>query len=157
MLGALNSSEIESLLHREFVGRIGCHADDMIYVVPVSYAYDGEYIYVHTTEGLKIDIMRKNPKVCFQVDDMHNMANWQSAIAWGIFEELKKGEDRNHAIELLMGRVLPFIHSETMHVSPHWPFPSTEFDSIKGIFFRIRLTKKTGRYEKSSSEYLFAT
>ena len=157
MLGALNSSEIESLIHREFVGRIGCHADDMTYIVPVSYAYDGEYIYVHTSEGLKLDIMRKNPNVCFQVDDMHNMANWQSVIAWGNFEELKKGEQRTHAVELLMNRALPIIHSETMHISPHWPFPSNELENIEGVIFRIRLTKKTGRYEKSSSEYLFVT
>lgn len=157
MFGTLSSSEIETLLHHESVGRIGCYSDDMIYVVPVSYAYDGEYIYVHTAEGLKLNIMRKNPKVCFQVDDLHDMANWQSVIAWGDFEELKQGEARSHAIKLLMNRVLPFIHSETMHISPHWPFPSAEPEAIKGIIFRIRLTEKTGRYEKSSSEYLFAT
>jgi nitroimidazol reductase NimA-like FMN-containing flavoprotein (pyridoxamine 5'-phosphate oxidase superfamily) len=157
MLGALNSSEMESLIHREFVGRIGCHANDMTYIVPVSYAYDGEYVYVHTEEGLKLDIMRKNPRVCFQVDDMHDMANWQSVIAWGNFEEVKKEQERAHGIGLLMNRVLPFIHSEIMHISPHWPFPSNEPENIKGIIFRIRLTKKTGRYEKSTAEYMFAT
>ena len=157
MFGALNNLEIEELIHREYIGRIGCHAEDITYIVPISYVYDGEYIYGHTFEGMKVNMMRKNPKVCFQVDDMHNMANWQSAVAWGNFEELKRSKDRDSAIQLLMNRALPLIHSETMHLSPQWPFPVQDADAIEGIIFRIRLTEKTGRYEKSDPGYCFAT
>jgi hypothetical protein len=51
MFGVLNDNEIEQLIHEQFIGRIGCHADDITYVVPISYAYDGEYIYGRTYEG----------------------------------------------------------------------------------------------------------
>jgi hypothetical protein len=67
MLGDLNSKHIEQVLHSLIIGRIGCHADNRTYVVPVTYAYDGTYIYEHTTAGLKIDMMRKNPMGCFDV------------------------------------------------------------------------------------------
>ena len=157
MFGTLNSNEIEALIHREYIGRIGCHAEDVTYVVPISYAYDGEYIYGHTFEGMKVNIMRKNPRVCFQVDDMHNMANWQSAVAWGDYEELKTGVERDQAVVVLMSRSLPIVHSETMHISPQWPFPASDAAGITGIIFRIRLMQKSGRYEKSSPEYFFAT
>src|SRR5262245_38352434 len=149
MFGKLNNQEIESLIHREFIGRLGCHAEDVTYIVPISYAYDGEYIYGHTFEGMKINMMRKNPKICFQVDDMHDMANWQSVVAWGVFEELKNGPERDNAIGVLMRRTLPFIHSQTMHISPQWPFPANDPATIEGIIFRVRLNDKTGRYEKS--------
>ena len=33
--------------------------------------------------------MRANPNVCFEVDAMSNMANWQSVILFGTFHELK--------------------------------------------------------------------
>lgn len=155
MFGRLNNAEIEELMSRQIIGRIGCHADDTTYVVPISYAYDGEYVYGHTFEGMKINMMRKNPKVCFEVDNTKNLANWQSVISWGIFEELPNGPERDEAVRKLEVRTLPILHSETMHLSPLWPFRSG--DTIKGIIFRIRLTEKTGRFEKSQNEYFFAT
>jgi len=36
MLGALNEDQIETLLRELPVGRIGCHADGITYVVPVN-------------------------------------------------------------------------------------------------------------------------
>src|ERR1700682_700625 len=90
MFGKLNTGEIDKLISRQLVGRIGCHADGITYVVPVSYAYDGTYIYAYAFKGMKIDMMRKNPKVCFQADNTKNLANWQSVICWGEFEELTK-------------------------------------------------------------------
>ena len=157
MFGQLTNREIEELLHKQFIGRIGCHAEDVTYVVPISYAYDGEYIYGRAFEGMKIQIMRKNPKVCFQVDNMHNMANWQSAVAWGEFEELPEGMERNQAVQKLIDRSLPLVSSETMHLTPNWPFTTNDVRNIEGIVFRIRLADKTGRFEKSSPEFFFAT
>lgn len=157
MFGTLNEKEIEALINREYIGRIGCHAEGVTYVVPISYAYDGEFIYGHTFEGMKLNIMRKNPKICFEVDDLHNLANWESMIAWGVFEELENGKERDKAVRVLMARTLPLVHSETMHLSPQWPFPVNDVMEISGIIFRVRLTGKTGRYEKSSADYFFAT
>jgi nitroimidazol reductase NimA-like FMN-containing flavoprotein (pyridoxamine 5'-phosphate oxidase superfamily) len=157
MLGILNIQEIEDLLSKQFVGRIGCYHGDSIYVVPISYAYDGEYVYCHTDEGMKIDIMRNNPQVCFEVDHLHNMANWQSVIAWGKFEELTDAAERNKALHQLHQRILPLIASETVHLSPDWPFPPAELSKIRGITFRIRLGKKTGRFEKTHIQAFYAS
>jgi uncharacterized protein len=157
MFGQLNPGEIEDLINHQFIGRIGCHADDTTYVVPVSYAYDGTYIYGHGLEGMKINMMRKNPKVCFEVDNTKNLANWQSVITWGEFEELASGPEREKAVRKLEERALPLISSETMHLTPLWPFRSMGGEEVKGIIFRIRLTKKTGRFEKSIDEFFFAT
>ena len=88
MFGKLNSEEIDQLLNNQLVGRIGCHSDGVTYVVPISYAFDGNNIYAHSFKGLKLTIMRKNPKVCFEVDDTQDLANWKSVICWGEFEEL---------------------------------------------------------------------
>jgi hypothetical protein len=157
MIEELKQDEIENLLKSQIVGRLACHADDLTYIVPMSYTYDGEYIYGHAYEGMKIMMMRKNPKVCFQADKMENMANWQSVIAWGEFEELKKTSERKQALQKLMDRILPMISSETVHLSPNWPFPASEINSIKGVVFRIKVQKKTGRFEKSTTGTFFAS
>ena len=66
MLGSLNQTQIDHVLQSNVIGRIGCHADDLTYVVPVTYAYYGGGIYGHTVEGLKMKIIRKNPSLSEQ-------------------------------------------------------------------------------------------
>src|SRR4051794_24266857 len=99
MIAQLSLNEIETLLYKQMVGRLGCHDKDVIYIVPISYAYDGKDIYCHTYEGKKMEIMRSNPNVCFQVDDMMDMGNWKSVLAWGNFEELTDTIQRNQALK----------------------------------------------------------
>ena len=149
MLGTLETNEIEEFLHRQVVGRIGCHADGVTYIVPVSYAYDGRYMYAHSREGMKTAIMRKNPKICFEVDHMKDMANWKSVISWGVFEELTDPTERNKAIKILSDRILPVVSSETTHLSRHWPFPDPDTSHVTGVVFRVELTEKTGRFENN--------
>ncbi|HEY6899488.1 MAG TPA: pyridoxamine 5'-phosphate oxidase family protein [Puia sp.] len=151
MIGHLSIPETEKLLRKEVVGRIGCAEGSSVYVVPISYTYDGTYIYCHTYEGLKVDIMRRQPHVCFEVDRMHDMANWQSVIVNGTFEELNEPLQRSHALKLLHERILPMPSSETTHLSSDWPFLPEEFSQIKGVTFRIKVETKSGRYEKSGT------
>jgi nitroimidazol reductase NimA-like FMN-containing flavoprotein (pyridoxamine 5'-phosphate oxidase superfamily) len=151
MIGTLNSEEIEGLLQKKVIGRIGCHTRDTVYVVPVSYAYDGAYIYVRSFEGQKINMMRQNPTICFQVDNMVEMSNWQSVIAYGKFEELTDTDERKKALEVLVNRRLPPVSSETTRLGKIWPFQAEDLNTIEGIVFRVLLTEKTGRFEKSEA------
>ncbi len=154
MFGKLSEEEIEAALTNNIIGRIGCHTDGRVYIVPISYAYDGEYIFAHTQEGMKINMMRENADVCFEVDVLENMANWKSVIAWGLFEEINNEDERNLVIQKLSKRIFPAMASKTLKLSPQWPFPPDDPEKISGIFFRIRLYEKTGRYETSDIETL---
>lgn len=151
MIGNLTDAQIDELLHKEIVGRIGCHTKEMVYIVPLSYAYDGENIYAHTYEGLKLAIMRKNPDVCFEVDNLKDMGNWQSVITWGKFSELVDKAERDKALMLLLNRVLPPASSDTTHLGSSWPFYSDKLEDIGGVVIRINLTKRTGKFESSTS------
>lgn len=150
MVGNLTEIQVDELLSRQFVGRIGCSLNNKMYVVPISYAYEGNSIYAHTYEGLKIEAMRANPNVCFEVDDYADMANWQSVISWGRFEEITDAADRGAAIQILLNRNLPVPSSETTHLGTSWPFDANN-ESVDGIVFRIVLSEKTGRFERYSN------
>jgi nitroimidazol reductase NimA-like FMN-containing flavoprotein (pyridoxamine 5'-phosphate oxidase superfamily) len=84
-------------------------------------------------------------------------AEWQSVIAWGTYEELPGGVEREDAIRKLESRVLPVLSSKTMHLSPQWPFPAESSQDIKGIIFRISITEKTGRFERGADKFFYAT
>ena len=155
MITQVDMPQIEALLSNQVVGRIGCYSDGVTYVVPISYAYDGKYIYCHTREGMKIEMMRKNSSVCFQVDELKDIGNWKSVIAQGIFEELTDPADRKAGLEKLVNRILPMVTSPTMHLSHESPFSPIDIDKIKGIVFRIRLNEKTGRSEINSVTFSY--
>src|SRR6195952_2636408 len=107
MLGELSELEIETLLKQQVIGRIACHADDTTYIVPINYVYNGTCIYGHSSIGKKIEMMRKNPEVCFEVDDIKSVFRWQSVIAWGRFEEITDSNEMERAMQRLLHRIMP--------------------------------------------------
>ena len=149
MFGILSASDIENVISTQVLARIGCHYDNLTYVVPISYAYDGVNIYCHSYEGMKTQIMRRNPKVCLQIDDMKNMADWKSVICWGEAVELLTDEEQREAIDHLLARKLPLQSSQTTHLFSDWPFTDEQQRLLPGALFRIRVTEKTGRFEKT--------
>lgn len=149
MLGELNEAQIDQLLRSEVIGRIGCHQDGRTYVVPVTYYYDGQALYGHSGVGLKIRMMRANPHVCFEVDHLENMANWQSVIMGGVYEELS-GAEAQQAMQMLVNRLLPLIASESSQPSHGLEAGGHRADTAghQAVVYRIRVQEKTGRYEK---------
>lgn len=157
MLGQLTANEIERVLHEEVIGRIGCGAGGEVYVVPITYAYDGKYVYGHSAEGLKLRLMRADPNVCFEVDHMEDPANWHSVIALGRFEELQ-GADAAHGMAILIERLRPLIVSETTHMHRQYETlvdheggrAGPPLKSMRTVVYRLDLQTKTGRFERNA-------
>jgi len=147
MLGELNHNEVESLLRNQMIGRIGCSKGEKVFVVPITYAYDGTFIYCHSKVGLKIEMMRNNPSVCFEVDQVTSMTDWKSVVVWGIYEELLDEEAIKIGTQIFSERMKPFVASETLSPMMRQPEPHPPDIGPKPVFFRIRVTKKTSRYE----------
>ena len=147
MLGQLDENHIEKVLHSQVLGRIGCHANGTTYIVPVYYAYDGFCIYARSSEGLKIDVMRQNPKVCFEVENIEDLANWKTVILWGEFEEITDAKERKAALEIFLNRHMPIVSGEMSRFTSNWPFQSDDMEEVTGVFYKINIEKKTGRFE----------
>jgi nitroimidazol reductase NimA-like FMN-containing flavoprotein (pyridoxamine 5'-phosphate oxidase superfamily) len=135
MILEMPRSEIEAFLLSQKVGRLGCHVGGETYVVPVIYGWDAGCFYVFTTEGKKIDMMRRNGRVCFEVDEYLPAGGWRSVIAQGDFEELE-GEDAARALQIITERVSANRATESSR--PHG-------DGSPPIALRIRTTQVTGR------------
>lgn len=131
MEARLTPDEVEHLLTRGRVGRIGCHAEGRTYVVPVAYAYDGECVYARSHDGLKIRTMRTNESVCFEMEEVDDEGHWRSVIAWGTYEELGGAAEERAAA--LLRTTLP---------------PPSEAEPPRLIFYRLRLGEKTGHLER---------
>lgn len=149
MLGELTDAQIDHVLRTQVIGRIGCSNAGQVYVVPVTYVYHNGYIYVHSREGKKIKIMRKNPNICFEVDIIENMTNWRSVIVWGTYEELQHEEDQMEGMKIMKDRLAPLLTSETVRPRHGYPHsPEVVEKEFKAVAYRIKIMEKTGRFEK---------
>ena len=148
MLGQLNETQMRNVLTSQVLGRLACTDNRQPYIVPVTYTYDGEYIYGQTNEGAKLKMLRKNPQVCFEADMMTDMSNWQCVLAFGEFEELT-GEPAANARKILFNRVLTLQTSSTVHGHEHEEIAATDDSNrIKPVMYRISIKHLTGRFEK---------
>jgi uncharacterized protein len=149
MIGKLTDEQIEEVLKGNVLGRIGCSEGNKVYVVPINYVYDGKHIIGHSVVGMKIRMMRNNPAVCFEVDEMKSFTNWKSVIVWGQYQELTDERERYPAMKLFVDRMLRMKISETAippELSEHRVHPRSP-GNIKPVIYRIIITEKTGRFE----------
>lgn len=148
MIGVLTRDQIDHVLHSQVIGRLACQANNKLYIVPVTYVYNGKFLYLHSRYGKKIEMMRKNPNVCFQVDQIDNMVNWRSVIVWGRFEELKTASAEQKGLKILSDRLTPLRTSSTILPKKN-ESPKIVEKAAKAVTYRIFITEVSGKFEKS--------
>lgn len=147
MIGELTQEQIGHVLRSELIGRIGCSDGENIYVLPITYVFDGDYIYAHSREGNKIEIMRKHPQVCFEVDSIETLAHWRCVLVHGKFQELNRQDEKN-ALQILKERLMPYLLSDTMKPKGLDQERKSIEKERRPVVYRIQITSMTGRYEK---------
>lgn len=74
---------IEEILSKSKICRIGMIDNGMPYVLPFNYGYDNKQIYIHCASiGKKIDLLRENPKVCFEIEQKVDIVKNDKACKW---------------------------------------------------------------------------
>ena len=96
--------EMHHLLQTANFGHLGCAQNGRPYVVPMHYAYDGKELYFFTTEGMKRQFMKDNPRVCLQVEEVSDSSHWRSAMVIGRAERLTNPEEMERAMQLITER-----------------------------------------------------
>lgn len=150
MIGKLTGEQIDDVLKKNVLGRIGCHDGKKTYVVPVNYIYDGHFILAHSLEGMKIEMMRKQPQVCFEVDEMKNITNWRSVIVWGEYQELIEERERYYAMKLFVDNGLHLKISDAALSSEinELPILPPLQGNNRPVIYRIVITERTGKFER---------
>ena len=91
--------------------------------------------------------MRQNPSVCFEVDAMTGISNWESVIVWGYFEELQ-GRAAIEARTFMYNNILDLLTENSVHPHEHaYTRLIDDSNRIKEFMYRIRIEEKQGRFE----------
>jgi hypothetical protein len=84
----MTQREVEQFLACARVGRLGMCLESGPYVVPLGYGYADEEIFFHAcSKGLKMDAIRRNANVCFEVDEaLSDASMFKRVIVFGMAE-----------------------------------------------------------------------
>ncbi|MCR4318871.1 MAG: pyridoxamine 5'-phosphate oxidase family protein [Candidatus Brocadiaceae bacterium] len=113
-------NEIEDILSNTMVGRLGTCANGIPYITPMNFTYDKETskIYLHcANEGRKIENIRANQNVCFEVEEVTNVlvklptcassVAYRSVILFGNIKILSDPPAKNEALQKLANKYAP--------------------------------------------------
>ena len=77
--------EIEAIIQRAEVCRVGFSENNTPYIVPMNFGYKDNCLYFHcAAEGRKLDIIRRNNTVCFEIDIDYELVKSPDKIcSWG--------------------------------------------------------------------------
>ena len=83
-----DSSQIEAIIRKSDVCRIALADNNVPYIVTMNFGYSGgehPCLYFHcASEGKKVDMIKKNNYVCFQMDTDHELTRGEKGCDWGM-------------------------------------------------------------------------
>jgi nitroimidazol reductase NimA-like FMN-containing flavoprotein (pyridoxamine 5'-phosphate oxidase superfamily) len=104
---------IEDIISKCEICRIAMVDDTEPYIVPVNYGFYKNDLYIHSAaQGRKIDVLRKNNRVCFEIElpyEIHkedNACDWgtnyRSVIGYGTVEIISDIELKKKGLDIIM-------------------------------------------------------
>ena len=137
-------NEIEGIIRRASICRIGLVDGDEPYLVPVCFGYERSALYFHgALAGRKVELIRKNSKVCFEIDTDVEIVNvetlcdavvkYRSVIGVGRAYILENDEEKTHGLNLIMRQ----------YTKGDFSFPKSELD--KTLVVKVDIESITGK------------
>lgn len=78
-----NQAIIEEILVQGRELRLAMIDADRPYVVPLNYGYAAGHLYIHCArQGKKLDCLRRNPQVCFEISQVLERVGGERACQW---------------------------------------------------------------------------
>jgi len=105
---------IETVLEEANTCRIAMCDGDMPYVIPMNFGFKDGCIYLHSAkEGRKIELLKKNPKICFEVEAYTAMkkpgenvcktgVRYFTVIGTGEAELLSEDNEKKEALDIIV-------------------------------------------------------
>jgi nitroimidazol reductase NimA-like FMN-containing flavoprotein (pyridoxamine 5'-phosphate oxidase superfamily) len=137
--------EIDAIIRGSDVCRIAMAMDEMPYIVPVSFGYDGESIYIHTAkEGKKIDYFKNNNNICFEFErDVKLFRNPDTACKWTFSYESVIGFGKIYELESVEQRETGLNKVMSHYSGMEWVFGEDRLKNIR--VWKIEIASMTGK------------
>lgn len=140
--------EIELIISKCDVCRIGFASDNVPYIVTMNFGYSGgneKKLYFHcASEGRKLEMIKKNHYVCFEMDTDHSLTTgeqacdcsmeYSSVVGYGHISVVKEREEKIAGFNSIMS-----------HYSTSNEFKYNESSFERSIILRLDIQQITGK------------
>jgi len=80
-----DKKDIEDIILRSKVCKLAMCEQNMPYIVPLCFGFKNNTLYFHSApKGKKIEILKKNPDVCFEFEILTQVIKSAKACKWGM-------------------------------------------------------------------------
>ncbi|MCF8104586.1 MAG: pyridoxamine 5'-phosphate oxidase family protein [Desulfohalobiaceae bacterium] len=140
-----DKAEMQTVLEQGRICRLGLLNGNRPYIVPMNYGYADNCLYFHSAkEGMKVELLKKDTLVCFEVDCKQRLVkgdtgcgwtmHYQSVIGYGRVEFLETRQDKKNGLRWVMAQYAP---------GKSWDFPDRKLDQT--LVFRLSIEEMTGK------------
>lgn len=137
--------ELETILRSADICRLAMADDNIPYIVPMNYGYRDHTLYFHCApEGRKLEFIRKNPEVCFEIDCNTTIANtgrpcnwtsrYTSIIGYGKATVVNDPKHKKDALNIIVD-----------HYAPGTTYTYPEENVEKVTILKVKITQMTGK------------
>lgn len=141
-------NEIQDIFAKALVCRVSFSYNDTTYIVPMNFGYvlnDRNELYFHCArEGKKIDYLKKNNYVCFEIDTDHELVigsdacdysmKYRSVIGWGYINIIDDDDQKIIGLNHILSR----YSSDT-----RFSYQKSNLDRI--LVLKLEISEMTGK------------
>lgn len=143
-----DEARIVEIIHRAQVCRLAMTDNGEPYIIPLCFGYADNALYFHSgREGRKIDVLKKNNRVCFEMDiDCRPKTaeapckwsmNYKSVIGFGRAVFIDEPEEKRKALDLIMQQ---YARGTSLQDGV---FPEDKVN--KTVIIKVEIEKMTGK------------
>jgi nitroimidazol reductase NimA-like FMN-containing flavoprotein (pyridoxamine 5'-phosphate oxidase superfamily) len=144
---------INEILTESKICRVAMLDNDTPYVLPFNYGYKDNCIYIHSApEGKKIELLRKNNKVCFEIEQIAEIVKhekpckwattYRSIIGYGEVDIITDYEQKKKGLDIIMSQ-----YGEDSDLE----YADKQIDNI--VILNLRITKLTGKQSNNWNDH----
>jgi uncharacterized protein len=140
-----NRREIDDILSKATICRIGLIDHGTPYIVPLNYGYKDNCLYFHSApQGNKIELLKHNPTVCFEIE--HDLSlittgipckwsmHYKSVIGYGTASFITNICEKQEALSIIIN-----------HYSPGTSYEIPENNLHEIVIIKVEINKITGK------------
>jgi len=136
--------EIEKILQESTVCRLAMVDEDKPYMVPLNFGYRDGYLFFHSAkEGRKIDVIQKNPNVCFEVDQLIKFKKAKTACDWGVEYKSVIGSGRAQLLDKLDEKIVALNVIMSHYSDRTFDYPDEALE--KTLVIKVQIERMTGK------------
>ncbi len=136
---------LEEMLSQATICRVAMTDQEAPYLLAFNYGYRNRVIYIHSaTAGKKIDLLRENPRVCFEIESKSelvkggNACDWsttyRSIVGYGNVEIVTDSAQKKEGLQIIMSQ----------HGAPELNvFKEKNVDSV--VILKLAIDSMTGK------------